>query len=177
MYIISGIEKGIVSFNNFMGKVSFILVGVEGAFVVLAVFMRYVVGHPFKAATEIEQVIIVLVALFGAAHVLNIKGHVYVELILDRLKPRIRNLVTGICFLLFGVPYCAVLLYFIFLFVRSSYLINEHTQGTFILLWPFKAVFLLGFCMLGLQFLITGIQFIHNGVTGNLSLGRNISHD
>jgi TRAP-type mannitol/chloroaromatic compound transport system permease small subunit len=178
MSVFLGIEKGIVSFNNFMGKVAFILVGVEAAFIVLSVFLRYALNFPFKASTEIQMVIMVLVAFLGAAYVLNTKGHVYVEVFLDRFKPKARNFITGISYLLLGVPYCGILFYLVFLFVRSSYMINEHTQGAFILLWPIKAVFLLGFCMLGLQFLVTGIRSIYNSVVaGNLSSERSLHHD
>ena len=169
---IARIARGVEQVNSFLGRLSYVLIAIQAGFVVVAIFMRYVLNDPFKAATEIGQITMVFVSLLGCSYVLKMGGHIHVEVLIDRLNPRARDLITGINYLLFGIPYCGVLFYYCFLFVQSSYSINEHTQGSFILLWPIKSVFLLGFTLLGLQFLISGIRRIHRAVTRGSSVER-----
>jgi TRAP-type mannitol/chloroaromatic compound transport system permease small subunit len=169
-YIVK-IARIIEKVNNFLGQIAYILIGVQAGFMVLAIFMRYVLNNPFKAATEIDQLIIVFVSLLGCAYVLKTGGHIHVEIFVDRLKPRVRDFVIGINYMLFGIPYCGIIIYFFLLFVQSSYSINEHTQGAYLLLWPIKSLFLVGFTLLGLQFLISGIRLVHRSIMGRTSNG------
>lgn len=169
------IAGGIEKVSSFLGQLAYVLIGLQAGFVVVAVFMRYVLNDPFKAATEIGEITMVFVSMLGAAYVLKIGGHIHVAILLDRLKPRTRDFIMGVTNLIFGLPYCAGIIYYCFLFVVSSYTINEHTQGAFILLWPIKAMFILGFTLLALQFLISGARLIHRSLRGASST-RGVSH-
>lgn len=166
--------KAIRVVNAFLGHISYVLIALQAGFVVVAIFLRYVLNSPFKAATEIGQMTMVFVALMGCAYGLQIEGHIHVEVFINHLKPKIRDLIVGISYILFGIPYCGILFYYCFLFVQSSYTISEHTQGAHILLWPMKAMFLVGVTLLALQFLISGIDRIHSAMTG--SPRREVSH-
>ena len=169
------IAGGIEKVNSFLGQVAYVLIGLQAGFVVVAIFLRYVLNDPFKAATEIGEITMVFVSMLGSAYVLKIGGHIHVEVFVDRLKPRIRDFVMGLNNLVFGIPYCAAIIYYCFLFVQSSYSINEHTQGAFILLWPIKAMFIVGFVLLALQFLISGVRLIHRSLRGASST-QGVSH-
>lgn len=163
LIILGRIARAVDHFNRLLGRLAYILLVVESGFIVVAIFLRYVLNSPFAAAVEIEQIIMVFIAFFGCSYVLIKRGHIRVELFIDMLKPKTRDLITGINYLAFGIPYCVLLLYFCFSFVQSSYIMNEHSQGSMILLWPIKSVLLLGFLLLALQFLISGIKFIYRG--------------
>ena len=168
------IGRFIENINSILGKISYLLILIEGAFIVFSVFMRYVLNRPFKSATDFSQIIMVYVAFLGCAFVLKIQGHIYVEIIVNLFRERIRNLIIGINYLIIGIPYCALLFYYSFFFVKSSYQITECTIGAGILIWPVKGTILLGFTMLAVQFLISGIKFIYQGV---VKKDRNFGED
>ncbi|MBW2058667.1 MAG: TRAP transporter small permease subunit [Deltaproteobacteria bacterium] len=168
------IAGGIDKVNSFLGQVAYVLIALQAGFVVVAIFRRYVLNNPFKAATEIGQIAMVFVSMLGAAYVLKIGGHIHVEVFVVRLKPRIRDFIMGLNYIVFGIPYCAAITYYCFLFVQSSYTIKEHSQGAFILLWPIKSVCVLGFILLGLQFLISGVRLIQLSLGASCTQG--VSH-
>lgn len=157
------IAASIESVNRLFGRLAYILVGIEAGFVMLAIFLRYILNSPIKAATEIEQILMVFISFLGCSYVLMIRGHVCVDFFMDMLKERTRDLITGISYLTFGIPYCGLVFYFCFWFVESSYIMNEHSQGSMILLWPIKSILLFGFFLLAIQFLISGIEYLHKG--------------
>ena len=166
---INKIGRAITLLNAFLGHVSYALIALQAGFVVVAIFLRYVLNSPLKSATEIGVIIMVFVAFMGCAYGLQVGGHIHVEIFIDRLRPKVRDLIVGINYILFGLPYCAVLFYFCFLFVQSSYEINEHTQGAYILLWPIKSMFLVGFTLLALQFIVSGIDRIYSSISRSSS--------
>ena len=140
-----------------LGKIAYALVLVEIIFVLFSIFTRYVLGNPMRASVEFDQILIVLIVSLGSAYVLQVEGHICVEFLLDHVKSKWRYLIIGVNSL-FGVGFVGILLYFSYFFVNSSLKIHELTQGMGILLWPVKSILLLGFTLLGLQFLVRGIK-------------------
>lgn len=143
-----------------LGKIAYALVLVEIIFVLYSIFMRYVLGNPMRASVEFDQILIVLIVCLGSAYTLQVEGHIYVEFLLDRVKSKWKYFIIGANSLI-SVVFVGILLYFSYFLVNSSFKIHELTQGMGILLWPVKSILLLGFTLLGLQFLVLGIKNIY----------------
>ena len=45
-------------------------------------------GHPIRGVTEIVEVMMITAVFFGIAHTYNEKGHIGIDLVTDKLKPR-----------------------------------------------------------------------------------------
>ncbi len=165
------IVRGFERFSEWLGYLAYFICGAGAAFMVVGIFMRYILHSPLKSATDMEQIIMVLVTFLGSAYVLKIDGHVNVDIVFTWMSPRGKNILLGIGYLILGLPYCALLLYYIVPFVASSYRLGERTIGASILIWPAKGLMILGFLLLSIQLLITGIEMLQRGLKGGESNG------
>ena len=57
---------------------------------VAAVFMRYVVGEPFKWTEEMSKALVVWFTFLGASTVMRTDDHVSIDVLVRRLPPRLR---------------------------------------------------------------------------------------
>jgi TRAP-type C4-dicarboxylate transport system permease small subunit len=54
------------------------------------VFMRYVVGQPFKWTEEVSKALVVCFTFLGASTVMRRDGHISIDVLVRRLPPRLR---------------------------------------------------------------------------------------
>lgn len=81
-------------------------------------------------------------------------GHVRIDIISSRLAPRTRNWVEMFCHFFFMLPFLTVLLYVTPHFFWSSYHSGEVSSSVGgLVLWPSKAVILIGVYLLSLQWI------------------------
>lgn len=102
-----------------------------------------------------------LIFLLGAAYVFRVDGHVRVDIVFSALKPRMRAVVDLFGNLLFLVPFAIMGIYFSLPYVRKSWEqreINLSADG--IVVYPMKAVIIVGFALLIAQSLSEIIKHV-----------------
>jgi len=137
---------------------SYMLLGLL-VLVFMNVLLRYVFNAPSKWIPELSQFVFAAAFMLGGAVTLLKRGHVSVDVFIERLAPRkqaILNLVSSSLFWLF----CGVLLYQA---VTAAYLSvsNWQTSATFWdpPIWPLKIVVVLAVLLVLLQ---GGAKFIRD---------------
>jgi len=58
-----------------------------------AVIFRYITGHALAGVVTISELLLVWITFLGAAWVLKIDGHVKVDIVYERLNPRVQAIV------------------------------------------------------------------------------------
>jgi len=79
--------------------------------VCLDVVMRYALNRPMVWATEVSEYILLGMACLGIAWLLKEEGHVKIELVMARFKPRVQALVNAITSILTAVAVLAITWY------------------------------------------------------------------
>lgn len=117
------------------------------------VFARYVFHSPTIWSYEITYMIYGTHFLLGAAYTLKIKGHIRIDLVYMKFKPRWRALIDVIGYLVVFFPIMIVLIFASFDMAKEAYQIQEVSQFSpwQPVLWPFKSVIFIGFSLLLLQ--------------------------
>lgn len=99
-------------FDRIIGSLAFVA-GILIIFIMLAIgseiVTRYFLGKPPVGVMDISEIAILYITFLGAAWLLSIEGHVKMDIVLNRLRPRaqsIFNIVTSIvaaiiCLILF----------------------------------------------------------------------------
>jgi TRAP-type C4-dicarboxylate transport system permease small subunit len=115
------------------------------------VFMRYVLLSPTRWTLEVAMGIQMLFGFLCAGYVLREGGHIRMQLFTEHISLKKRlwlfMVTSGLGFLL-----CVVLAYYSWLMTVSSYRIGELTSLVEYPIWWLKAIILVGFSLLGLQF-------------------------
>lgn len=68
-------------------------------FVLLQVFSRYVLSTPFSWTEEMARLALVWLAFLAAGFVMARRGHITVDLLVERLGPKLRKVVNGFAIL------------------------------------------------------------------------------
>lgn len=96
--------------------------------------------------------------LFGAAFMLTAawtlrRGeHVRVEVIFAKLSQRSRDWIDLLGYVLFLLPFVAIMIWYLIGYVAKSYYAGEHSSSVGgLIIWPAKALLLAGFVLLALQ--------------------------
>lgn len=125
--------------------------------------MRYLFSTSSIALQEMEWHLFSVVFLFGIAYCLNVDGHVRVDVIYDRLSPRIRATINIIGTLLFILPFCWLIINGSLGFVREAYVMQEISgdPGGLTHRYLIKAVIPVSFCFVtisALGFLVKNLN-------------------
>lgn len=78
----------ISSLNDFVGRITAILIPVIMLFLTIEVVLRYVFNSPTIWAMETSQLIMCTFTVLGGGYALLHNGHVNVDLLIDRLSPK-----------------------------------------------------------------------------------------
>ncbi|MBI2831912.1 MAG: TRAP transporter small permease [Chloroflexi bacterium] len=119
---ISGLVDTLINSSAFLAA---LLIVITGLGILAEIIMRFFFRRPIKGITELSEYSLLFITFLAAAWVLKRDGHVAVDLLLNRLKPRTRllvNLVTSIA----SSVICLVLVWFgtksVIYFFESGYL-------------------------------------------------------
>jgi TRAP-type mannitol/chloroaromatic compound transport system permease small subunit len=120
--------------------------------IVINVTLRYMVGTNYIAMEELQWHLFAVGWMIGLAYAVKLDGHVRVDVIADRLRPRTRAWIEFFGLLLFVLPLCYIMLTNGWPFVERAWSINEVSAapGGLTNRWAIKAVILLAFALLGL---------------------------
>lgn len=107
-------KKAITFFDRLLN----VMAAVTGTIIVLVmvavcvnVIMRYVFNRPITGVEEITEYLLLYVTFIGTAWLLREGGHVRVDILLNRVKPRTR-VFLGVVSSLIGVLICGVLTWY-----------------------------------------------------------------
>lgn len=146
---ISNVIDGIVSaFHLVINWIWVVLV----LLIVVNVTLRYYFGTNYIAMEELQWHLFALGWMVGLAYAVKLDGHVRVDVLADRYRPRTRAWIELLGLLFFLLPLCGIMLYWGWPFVLRSWTINEVSAapGGLPARWAIKSVILLGFGLLGL---------------------------
>jgi len=131
------------------------------------VISRRVFNAPHIWATEVTDFIYGPLFMLVAAYTLLHKGHVSIDLLFNRMRPRVQGILEVINHLIFFFPFCGLLFYYGISFAHTSWVQHE-TSGSAAL--PFvpeiKTVIPVTFALLLLQGIANFIRSIHLAVKG-----------
>jgi TRAP-type mannitol/chloroaromatic compound transport system permease small subunit len=120
--------------------------------IVVNVTLRYMIGTNYIAMEELQWHLFAIGWMIGLAYAVKLDGHVRVDVLADRLRPRTRAWIELIGILIFVLPLCYIMLTNGWPFVQRAWTINEISAapGGLTNRWAIKAVILLAFGLLGL---------------------------
>ena len=120
-------------------------------------------------ATEIQWYLFSIIFLLGAAYGLNHDVHVRVDVMYERMTPKVQAWIDLGGTLLFLLPFSIMMLYVSYPAVRSSWDIKETSPDPGGLArWPIKMLILVSFALLvlqGLSQLVKQIEVIRGAVS------------
>lgn len=152
-------------------RISFTLNGIAIAVLFLMVlltsadvFLRYLFNKPIKGAFELTELMMVVTIFFALAYTESRKGHIGVELLVDRLRPRTQAVLNAFTSLLsFGIV--GLIVWQGALSAREAMLSGEHSALLGIPLFYFKALVPLGALVLDMEILISFINSVRRAVS------------
>jgi TRAP-type mannitol/chloroaromatic compound transport system permease small subunit len=117
------------------------------------VFSRYVMGAPTIWAFELGYMLMGMHFLLGGAIALKRQVHVRIDLIYARLSPRRRASIDLVLYLGLVLPAIAMFCIRFWDYTHAAYLSGERSgmSAWNPPIWPFRAVILFSFALLGLQ--------------------------
>lgn len=150
--------KVIDSISHKVGVVAAFSALVMSLIITYEVFMRYVLRHPTVWVLDVSEYLVVSVVFLGAAWCLHEDGHVFVDLVTDRLTPQARLISRAISSFIAFI-FCIILAWQSWLWWWPSYTYGwtSDTALKFPLVAPYLFV-AVGFTVLTLQYALKVIQ-------------------
>lgn len=120
--------------------------------IVVNVALRYFIGTNYIALEELQWHLFAVGWMIGLAYAVKLDGHVRVDVIAERLRPRTRAWIELLGLLIFVLPLCYIMLTNGWPFVERAWSIDEVSAapGGLTNRWAIKSVILLAFGLLGL---------------------------
>lgn len=159
--------KGLDWISEWTGKIFIWLIIPLTGVVAYEVISRRVFNAPHIWATEVTDFIYGPHFMLVAAYTLLYKGHVSIDLIFTRLRPRVQGILEVINHIIFFFPFCGLLFYYGITFAQTSWLQNETSGSAALTVVPLiKAVIPVTFALLLLQGIANFIRSIHLAAKG-----------
>ena len=152
--------------NELIGKaVSFLILILIGV-IVYEIFVRYVLNSPTIWAHEVSQMVYGAYVILLGGYLQQRKGHVNVDILYQRFKPRTRAIIDLFTWLLF-FAFCGVILVKGGEMAWDSFLYRETDSTVFAPpIYPLKMLIPLGAFLLLLQGLVKYIGDLKLAITG-----------
>jgi len=138
---------------QFISKLlSFVLIGLV-FMITYDAFMRYFLSSGSIALQELEWHLYDLIILISIPYTLKLNEHVKVDIFYEHFSVKYQSLIDIFAYLVFVVPFSAMILYFSYDFVMLSYMQNEASSDPGGLSHRFiiKSAILIAFSLLILQ--------------------------
>lgn len=142
--VAGGLDK-ICGLSKYLNAIALVIFFGMICVVFVDVFLRYFFNNALSGTKDILEVMLVFLVAFTVAHVYNIKGHIVVDLVINKLDEKKREVMN---FITTGIM-------FIFLCVLMKQLISQavmyytsgKTNGVVAVMpsWPFQAALALGY--------------------------------
>jgi len=147
--------RGVDAFNRRVGRLAMYLFYVMGAILLYSTLSRVFFGTPINWVLEMSQFLLSAYYLLGGAYVLQLNGHVRMDLFYDRLSARNRA-VTDAFTILFVIFFLVVLLGGGISSTNYAIKYNQVNYSAWSpVLWPIKVVMTFGVLLMLLQCIST----------------------
>lgn len=146
------LSRGIDAFNAFVGR--WAAWAILGAIVVSAInaIFRKLFGISSNAWLELQWYLFGAVFMLCAPWTLARNEHIRIDIVSSRLSERTRNIIEMFGHFVFLLPFALVMTYLSWPFFLSSFASWESSSSPGgLLIWPAKALILVGFILLLLQ--------------------------
>jgi TRAP-type mannitol/chloroaromatic compound transport system permease small subunit len=158
--------KVIDRMNELIGKAISFLILVLVSVIVYEIFVRYIFNSPTIWANEISQMVYGAYVILLGGYLQQRNGHVNVDILYQRFKPRTRAIINLFTWLLF-FAFCGVILLKGGEMAWDSFLYRETDPTVFAPpIYPLKMLIPLGALLLLLQGLVKYIGDIKVAITG-----------
>ena len=147
--------RGVDVTNRVIGRLAMYLFFVMGAILLYSTLSRVLFGVPVNWVLEMSQFLLSAYYLLGGAYVLQLGGHVRMDLFYDRLSAR-KRAVTDAFTILFVIFYLVVLLAGGISSTNYAIKYNQVNYSAWSpVLWPVKVVMTIGVFLMLLQCVAT----------------------
>ena len=143
-----------------MSKINMITAVLGGLLVFLYMFLvsgnifgRYFINKPIDGTMEIGQIVLASVIFFNLAFAQMKGAHIRVTAVLEKIHTPWRNKIEK-AILVLGFLIMALLAWRAFPFAMESFHYREAHMSVDIPIWPTKFIFLIGWSMFSIQFLL-----------------------
>ena len=120
---------------------------------VVDVSLRYFFNHPLRGVFELTELMMVAIVVLGLGYTAATRGHISVDIIVDRFKGRSRQAVDFINLVL-GIVIFSLIVWQSALYAFSSLQTGEHSDILKVPAFYFKILVPIGSTMLVLELLI-----------------------
>jgi TRAP-type mannitol/chloroaromatic compound transport system permease small subunit len=156
-----GISRFIDSLNERIGKIMAWAILVAVLVSAINAIVRKVFGTSSNAWLELQWYLFGAVFMLCASWTLKANEHIRIDILSSKLSKRGRDLMDLFGHVFFLMPFVAVMVYLSSPFFVRSYQSGEvSTNAGGLLIWPAKGLILLGFILLGFQWLSEVIKRI-----------------
>ncbi len=120
---------------------------------------RRVFNHPLSGTIELSEFMMIIVVFFSVVHCELVWGHITIDIVVSRLRPRTQNIIASLMYALFLVTFC-FLTWQLFQYAMGDWQTGLTSLVLQIPISPFMFVETLGCTLLSLLVLIHLLQFI-----------------
>ena len=150
------------SINNWAGRIFGWTIVIISLLVVTEVIMRRFLNHPTIWNFEVVKQLYGFYFLMVAGYTLLHHGHVAIDLIHERLKPRHQALLDVISYIIFFFPFCLIMIWEGVSFARTSWQMTETSWSVFAPpLYPIKTVIPVAALLLLIQGFSIFVRRVH----------------
>ena len=152
MTVLTGIARAIDRLNEFIGKwvswliLASILVSAGNAII------RKVFDMSSNAWLELQWYLFGAAFLLAAAYTLKQNEHIRIDIVYGMFSRRVQHWIDLLGHILFLMPFAVLMIFYLVPYVSLSFRSGEmSTNSGGLIIWPAKALLLIGFSLLGLQ--------------------------
>jgi TRAP-type C4-dicarboxylate transport system permease small subunit len=152
--VLSAINK----VNSAMAWVGIVCVPLLVLLIARDVFMRYVMNSPTGWMLEVAMGIQLLYGLFCAGYVLQVGGHIRMQLLTDRVSGKTRAWLFAVTSVI-GIAICGVMATYAWQMAKASLSMGERSSLIGYPVFFLKIMVLIGFVLLGIQFIAETFKY------------------
>jgi len=152
MRALLGFSRLIDTITEFIGKsVSWLILAAVLVSAGNAV-IRKIFNMSSNAWLEAQWYLFGAAFMFAAAYTLSQNEHIRIDVVYGQFSRRVQHWIDLLGHLLFLMPFVLLVLYYLFPYVRMSYVSGEVSSSAGgLIIWPAKAILLIGFLLLAFQ--------------------------
>ena len=100
------VERGLSPLTRVVGNIGAGIIAVMMLLTVTDVVGRRVFNQSVSGAYELSELMLIIVVFFSMVHCQFLKGHITIDLVVTRLRPRTQHIIDSIMYVFFLVTLC-----------------------------------------------------------------------
>lgn len=149
MQALLAVSRGIDAVTAFIGRSVKWLILVAVIVSAGNAIIRKVFDSSSNAWLELQWYLFGAVFMLAAAYTLQMNEHIRIDVLSSRLKKRVRDWIDLFCHIFFLLPFTLLMVWLCIPFFVDSYASQEMSMNSGgLIIWPAKAIILIGFLLL-----------------------------